>query len=48
MGIFEEKDVDSYSKFNIEAIDTVDATSPLWSKILKTVLSAGAGAAAFL
>ena len=48
LGMLNDGELEAYSEFNIKTIENVEATSPVWSNVLKTVLAAGSIAACFL
>lgn len=48
MGLLNENEIDSYSRFNVDLAESTDATSPWWSNALKVLLAAGSVASAFI
>lgn len=48
LGLFSKENVGKFSKFNIDSLDSMDSTSPVWSKVAKTALAVGAAAAEFI
>lgn len=48
MGLLYENEIDSYSTFNVDLVESTEATSPWWSTALKAALAGGSIASCFI